>query len=209
MSNQCRKSKQSEFRSDEAVKGSSEGTPEYDCNLDEGPTSNDSRICYPQPPPKRRPPCLNITQWQRRTHVRDQCGSGVGPKRLHSKLNHQLWCQTPMTMYQATIGDLAKKLLCREEVVVRNVFPEPPCALTEDIQPPCYGYYRKYDCLRPCEDEYATVNPLTGKKEYRNRLDRYWDPCPQEDITDLNSYAPQNANMAAKFRRRNDDSSCW
>lgn len=210
MSNQCQRSKQSEFRSDEAVKGSSSGSPEYDCNLVTEPASRGlSNICNRQPLPKTRLPCATATQWQRRTHVRDQCGSGILPKRVRHQMNHELYCKTPLSMYQATIGDLGKKLLCREEVIVRNIFPEPPCAVAEEIQPPCSGYYRKYDCLRPCEEEFTIVDPQTGQKEYRNRLERYWDPCPQDEGTDGSSFASQNAHLAAKLRRRNDDSDCW
>lgn len=209
MSNQCQRSKQSEFRSDEAVKGSSGGTPDYDCNLVTEPSAVErSRTCYPRPPTHSRPPCTP-TQWQRRTHVRDDCASGVMTKRMRFQKNHELWCKTPLSMYQSTIGDLGKKLLCREEIVVRNVFPAPPCAVAEEIQPPCCGYYRKYDCLRPCEEEFTLVNPQTGQKEYRNRLDRYWDPCPQDEGTDGSSFAAQNAHLATKLRRQNDGSDCW
>lgn len=169
--------------------------------------------CYEIKRAGQRNECNRKTIWQHGKYIRDECGSGIVPKRFDLKLSRRIWCKTPLTMYQATIGELARQLLCREISVPRDVKGEPPSNIAEYIMPPCRGYYRKYDCLRPCEEEYAVVRQ--GKKEYRDRVRRYWEPCLSKDQKhklDVNDYAPHNVFLGLKMRRRNnitDDVPCW
>lgn len=168
--------------------------------------------CYEIKRVGRRDECNRKPCWQHGKYVRDECGSGIVPKRFLLGLNRKLWCKTPLSMYQATIGELARKLLCQEISVPRDVRGEPPSNIAEYIMPLCRGYYRKYDCLRPCEEEYAIVK--AGKKIYRDRVKRHWEPClskEEKHKLDINDYAPHNAYLALKLRRRNitDDELCW
>ncbi|KAK7592900.1 hypothetical protein V9T40_007652 [Parthenolecanium corni] len=174
-----------------------------------------SAKCYDVRRGRRREPCGKGIQWQHGKYVRDECGSGIVAKRLDFLPSRKIWCKTPLTMYQATIGELARKILCREKIVPRDVKPAPPNNIEEYILPPCRGYYRKYDCLRPCEEEYAYYKG--GQKHYRDRVERYWEPCYSKDQKyklDINEYAPHNAYLAKKLRRYNlragdMDPPCW
>ncbi|KAK7598363.1 hypothetical protein V9T40_006598 [Parthenolecanium corni] len=161
-----------------------------------------SAKCYDVRRGKRREMCGKGVKWQNGKYVRDECGSGIVSKRFDFIPSRKMWCKTPLSMYQATIGELARKILCREKVVPRDVRPGPPSNIEEYILPPCRGYYRKYDCLRPCEEEY--VSAKGGKKHYRDRVERYWEPCLTKDQKyklDITEYAPQNAFLAKKLRR--------
>lgn len=165
--------------------------------------------------PRMKRTCANVsTNWQHCEYVRDECGSGIVPKRF-AVSGKQRWCGTPLSMYQATIGEVGRQLLCGETVINREINSGPPCNIDEYIMPACAGYYRKYDCLKPCEERHVKIKG--GKKVYRDRVERYWNPCvvtPQETVkVDINDFAPHNAVLAAKFRRNNIDGDekipCW
>lgn len=161
-----------------------------------------SAKCYDVRRGRKRESCGKGPRWQHGKFVRDECGSGIIAKRFDFRPSRKIWCKTPLTMYQATIGEMARKILCREKVVPRDVKPGPPCNIEEYILPLCRGYYRKYDCLRPCEEEYTFYEG--GKKHYRDRVERYWEPCYSKDQKyklDINEYAPHNAFLAEKMRR--------
>ncbi|KAK7604833.1 hypothetical protein V9T40_006019 [Parthenolecanium corni] len=158
---------------------------------------------------KKYQPC-RTARWQHGKYVRDECGSGIVPVRFDIGPCKKLWCKTPLSMYQATIGELGRQLLCREKIIQRDVWPEPPCNVAEYIMPPCRGYYRKYDCMRPCEEDHAYIKQ--GKKYYRDRVERYWEPCltqEQKHTLNLNEYGPHNAALALKLRRENMGIPCW
>ncbi len=123
--------------------------------------------------------------WSGGEFVEDEHGAGIQP---YTKCVPQVFatkkttrtqnCDTPLTMYQSTIGEVARKYLCGEEKLVKNLNSEPPCNFCEIVEPPCRGYYRKYDCVRPNEE--TCVSYDNGEKIYRNRVDRYWQPCLNE-----------------------------
>ncbi|KAK7598273.1 hypothetical protein V9T40_006508 [Parthenolecanium corni] len=168
--------------------------------------------CYEIKRTGRQDKCDKKPYWKHGKYVRDECGSGIVPKSFLFKSNFKLWCKTPLSMYQATIGELGRQILCQEIVLPRDVKSEPPSNIAEYIMPLCRGYYRKYDCMRPCEEEYAVVK--AGKKIYRDQVERYWKPCLSKDQkhkSNVNNYAPQNAFLGLKLRRRNirDDVACW
>lgn len=168
--------------------------------------------CYEVKRGARRNSCNRKTIWQHGKYVRDECGSGIVTKRYNFLPTRKIWCKTPLTMYQATIGEMARQLLCREISVPRDVKGEPPSNIAEYIFPPCRGYYRKYDCMRPCEEDFAVMKG--GKKIYRDRVERYWEPCltkSQKHFLDVNDYAPHNVYLGSKMRRWNitDDAPCW
>lgn len=170
-----------------------------------------SALCYPTRPGKQRPPCKELV-WQNGEYVRDECGSGIVPLKLSFSNNRQYWCKTPLTMYQATIGELGRKILCRDEIIMRDIKPEPPCNIDEFILPLCRGYYRKKDCIRPCEDDHTFIQQ--GKKHYRSRVDRYWQPCLTEEekhTIDVNEFAPHNVVLSKKMRRIHGalENPCW
>lgn len=169
-----------------------------------------SAVCYEvRRPSKKFQPCRQV-RWQHGRYVRDECGSGIVPVRFDIGPCKRLWCKTPLSMYQATIGELGKQLLCREKTIHRDVWPGPPCNVEEYIMPPCRGYYRKYDCMRPCEEDHAYIRQ--GRKYYRDRVERYWEPCltqEQKHTLNLNEYGPHNAALALKLRRENMGIPCW
>lgn len=157
-------------------------------------------------------PCSYDFQWQRNKYVKDECGSGILQQiadRESSK--KKLWCKTPLSMYQSTIGELGRKILCGESRIIKDVLPAPPCNVCQYVLPPCRGYYRKYDCLRPCEEEYA--GEIRGQKTYRDPVERYWQPCTSDEdeiATSIRKYAARNAYLGEKVRRRFDNiTPCW
>lgn len=165
--------------------------------------------CYEVKRGITRQPCVSKI-WQTGKHCRDDCGSGIVAKRFDIKVSRRHWCKTPLSMYQATVGELGRQILCREKLVTRDVKPEPPCNVCEYILPPCGGYYRRYDCLRPCEEDYAFIK--AGKKCYRDRVERYWEPCVtvgQKYKLDVNDYGPHNVALGLKLRRKNNETPCW
>lgn len=174
-----------------------------------------SAKCYDVRRGRKVEACGKGPIWQHGKYKRDECGSGIVAKRYDFLPNRKVWCKTPLSMYQATIGELARKILCREKIVPRDVKPGPPSNIEEYILPPCRGYYRKYDCLRPCEEDYAYMK--NGKKHYRDRVERYWEPCyskEQKYKLDIDEYAHHNAYLAKKLRRFNTqagdtDYPCW
>lgn len=156
--------------------------------------------------------CGAGVKWQHGKYCRDDCGSGIVTKKFDFKPSRRIWCRTPLTLYQATIGELGRKILCREKIVPRDVRPAPPCNIGQYILPLCRGYYRKYDCLRSCEEQFAVCK--NGVKQYRDCVQRYWEPCQsdwQKDKLNLCEYAPQNSFLALKLRRKNNDCDvpCW
>ncbi len=203
----------SEFRSDEARMGSSGGTPEFDCDLVTSEPKCESasakvELCHPQPVVRKPRRCFPPKKWQHGVHARDECGSGIVAKRLGVTQSRNLWCKTPLTMYQATIGELGRKILCREKILQRDVNSAPPCNVCEFILPPCRGYYRKYDCLRPCEEEAVVYEK--GRKRYRDRVARYWNPCTALGThTDINTYAPHNVFLGSRVARKAGNVPCW
>lgn len=171
-----------------------------------------SAHCYPRRPPKERVACAKPVTWQAGQYVTDDCGSGIVPLRLNFLRNRKHWCKTPLSMYQATIGELGRKILCREEVIQRDLKPAPPCNIEEFILPPCRGYYRKRECVRPCEDQHSYVQ--RGQRHYRDRVERYWQPCMDKSEQlhlNVNEFAPHNVVLGRKMRRTygNVDIPCW
>lgn len=175
------------------------------------PTLTGRERCYDVPRRRRPQPCTIGPKWQTGKYKRDICGSGIEPAKFDFlATRRRLWCKTPLSMYQATIGELGRKLLCREAYIPRDVWPGPPSNIEEYILPPCRGYYRKYDCLRPCEEDFAVCKQ--GKKVYRDRVQRYWEPCltkEQKHILDINTFAHHNAALGLKVRRFNLEIPCW
>lgn len=171
-----------------------------------------SEMCYPVQPPIPREPCFPPERWQTGFYIRDRCGSGILPRRYLFTSNRDRWCKTPLSMYQATIGELGKRILCQKRgLPPRDIKTAPPCNVCEFIFPPCRGYYRKYDCVRPCEEQY--VKYVGGRKVFRDRVQRYWDPCDMTDrkkCEDLNKYAHHNAYLGSRLRRHTrKDLPCW
>lgn len=153
--------------------------------------------------------------WQHGRYAKDDCGSGIVPQKFFlNRSRRRYWCRTPLSMYQHTIGDLGRRILCQEVHIPRDIYPEPPSNIAEYILPFCRGYYRKYDCLRPCEENHVTLKH--GKKFYRDRVARYWEPCQSKDVPywpEKNKFAPHNAALIDKFRKKNVDNKlgiyCW
>lgn len=177
---------------------------------DQRPLANVER-CYELPPRIKRDKCVKPEPWQNGKYLRDECGSGIVPVRMgFIPSRKKLWCKTPLSMYQATIGELGREILCREKIVARDVKPGPPCNIEAFILPPCRGYYRKYDCLRPCEEMYAYQTG--GQKIYRHEVDRYWEPCQmreQNSRGNINDFAGQNVYLGKQLRRKMDSTTCW
>lgn len=172
---------------------------------------SDVERCYERPARVPRAKCAKPARWQNGVYRRDECGSGIEPVRMSFvPTRKKLWCKTPLSMYQATIGELGRAILCREKIVPRDVKPGPPCNVEEYILPPCRGYYRKYDCVRPCEEMYAIQK--AGHKVYRDRVERYWEPCmtrQQNGRPNVNEFAGQNVFLGAQLRRNNQRIPCW
>ncbi len=166
--------------------------------------------CYFQLPRARKNACTKEHRWYHEKYVKDDCGSGVVPLKHTYSISRKDWCKTPLSMYQATIGELGRKLLCKEEIVPRDVWPGPPCNIEEYILPRCYGYYRKYECVRPCHSEHVY---LSKEGKVRDRVERYWNPCLTEEQKvkiDINEFAPQNAFLGQRLRRTHiDGDPCW
>lgn len=165
--------------------------------------------CFPKSPTVVLDPCVPTKSWQRGTYKKDSCGSGIIPV-IHSYAqNRRIWCKTPLSTYQSTIGELGRKILCREpgSIVPRDIRSEPPCNICEHVLPPCRGFYRQYDCIRPCEEEYATV--IGNRRIYRDAVSRYWDPCTSVDKPDVNVLAPHNGMLAKKLHRGMEGADCW
>lgn len=167
--------------------------------------------CYDQPKPKEVDPCVKVYTWQHGKYLRDDCGSGIVPNKMDFRRNHKFWCKTPLSMYQATIGELGRQLLCGETRITKDIRNGPPCNICEYVLPLCRGYYRKYDCIKPCEAEYAKV--VNGKVLFRDPVERYWQPCltPEEKKKEnIKAYAPHNAYLGDKLRRAfNAENPCW
>lgn len=166
--------------------------------------------CYEQPQRRKLAPCRPPIPWQEGEYVKDECGSGIVSKKnlFHSNLKN--WCKTPLTMYQSSIGEFGRQILCREIVIQKDVKPEPPCSISEFIVPLCRGYYRKKDCLRPCEEEHVTYK--RGQKVYRDCFERYWQPCLTQDEKvqlDVKMYAPHNSVLGLKMKRKFNEEPCW
>jgi len=166
--------------------------------------------CFLSRVPERMKCDLNF-DWQRNKYVRDECGSGIVTNNTCSN-KKLVWCHTPLTMYQATIGELGRKILCGEERLYKDLFPEPPSSLALDILPPCRGYFRKYDCVKPCEEELAIRKE--GKKIYRSPIERYWNPCEmfKDDSGHIRNNAAHNAYLSKAMRRRDlscNQQPCW
>jgi hypothetical protein len=101
-------------------------------------------------------------------------------------------------------------VLCRETLVPRDIRPGPPCNVCENILRPCRGYYRKYPCVKPCEEELAIVKNKV--KIYREPVKQYWDPCltdEEKSRLNVNLYADQNVWLGRRLRRFEDTTPCW
>lgn len=129
-------------------------------------------------------PSSKVTKYKAGEFRRDEQGEGILPfmecpqkRSTHTQVKSRD-CSFPLTVYQTTIGELARRYLCGEEKMERNVIAEPPCNFCEFIEPPCRGYYRRHECIRPQEEE--CIEYAGGERIYRNRIDRYWQPCLSE-----------------------------
>ncbi len=168
--------------------------------------------CFDEASKQKFRPCNKVFEWQHSKYVKDECGSGIAPLKTDFKRNrNKAWCSTPLSMYQATIGDFARQILCNEYKWKRDVKSIPPCNICEYVLPPCREYYRKYDCLKPCEEDHVALK--NGQREYRDHVERYWQPCVIEDsqIKDnARHYAPHNSYLGDTVRRKFQDSTpCW
>lgn len=171
----------------------------------------DTSKCYEKPARRKHEPCKNDFKWQHAEYCRDECGSGIVPLKMTFAPNRKMWCSTPLSMYQSTIGELARKILCDEFKLQRDINPAPPCNVCEYAMPLCRGYYRKYDCMRPCEEDFARRQ--NGYKVYRDRVQRYWEPClmaEQKPEKSVRHYAQHNAYLGEMVRRKFQDAvPCW
>lgn len=167
------------------------------------PSSNDkyaAKHCPFDKPRRFEATCENNYVWKPGKYVSDECGSGIVTKDCDTRETRDWWCRTPLSVYQATICELGRKLLCGELRIPRRIITAPPCNVCETILPPCQGYYRKYERLPACEEDYVTIKG--GQKQYRNRVKRYWEPCAvdeqgtQDDIT---KFAGHNSYLAMKL----------
>lgn len=163
--------------------------------------------CYEKRKRRDLPPCSPVPQWQNAKYQRDECGSGLIPITTTYRQNHKLWCRTPLSSYQATIGEFGRKLLCGEEHVPRDIRGGPPCNICEYILRPCRGYYRKYDCIRPCEEQHTIMKDQSIR--YRDAAARYWDPCQQIEKPLVNLLAPHNVSLGLKLVREHYGNNCW
>lgn len=164
--------------------------------------SERSAHCYPSQQGAGARPCDQEFTWQNGKYLRDECGSGIVPAHFGFINSRKYWCRTPLSMYQATHGDLGRKILCRTTHVLRDIRPAPPCNMDEYILPLCRGYYRKYECIRPCEERFAVKE--RGQRQYRNSLERYWDPCvdkTEDRRQDIREFAPHNVTLGKRLRR--------
>ncbi len=159
--------------------------------------------CYDTLPGRRIVPCDSKEAfWRHGKYVQDDCGSGIVP---HQKLdfysNRRIWCSTPLTTYQASHGELGRKILCGEELISRRINPGPPCNVCEIVLPLCRGYYRKYECdFSPCERDYQVFKG--GRTRPRTKVERYWEPCLSlKERSDVNKFAPQNVALAEELKK--------
>lgn len=193
-------------------KGHSEGGKRYD-REERKLTPEMSLKCYGLDFKMEAQECHKPTfNWQEGKYVRDECGSGMVPYQRKFRTGRIVWCRTPLTMYQATHGELGRQVLCRETNILRDIRPAPPCNVCHSILPPCKGYYRRYECIRPCEEKFATKDKH-GNKDYRDAVKRYWDPCvnqtDQAAAVDVNSFAHHNVALGMKMKRQLEDQPCW
>lgn len=169
--------------------------------------------CFQRPPARKYPPCTKKTEWQNAKYCKDDCGSGIVPLRYNYNVSKRVWCRTPLTTYQASHGELARKILCGEKELKRLINDGPPCNICEYIFPPCRGYYRPYDCIRPCEDESDNLVFRDGRSRLRDKVERYWESCFTGTAKqDVNTFAPQNMALALKYRRKafgGTGAPCW
>ncbi len=200
------------------IKSASNHSPD---SITRGTTSNhnnstrskvsSSTRCYPQPSKVSRPFCKDDFVWQRGKYVKDECGSGIQATKLDTRTRNREWCKTPLTMYQSTIGELARKMLCNEIGLPKRVNGSPPCNVCEYVLPLCRGYYRKYECRKKCEEEHATFKD--GKKVYRDVVQQYWMPClskEEKHSHEIGKFYGHNEFLGNKLRRKaNADISCW
>lgn len=169
-------------------------------------------LCYPLPRSNHSTArCNDDFVWQKGRYVKDECGSGIVPLRMDASDPKRVWCKTPLTMYQSTIGELARQMLCNEVAVRKRVNVGPPCNLCEHVMPLCKGYYRKYECRRNCEEEHAVVKD--GKKVYRDPIQQYWKPCltaEEKREYDLSKDADHNVYLGKKLKRKiGENVVCW
>lgn len=169
-------------------------------------------LCYPVPRKATSTArCKDDFVWQAAKYVKDDCGSGIVPLRVDTSDPRRIWCQTPLTMYQSTIGELARKMLCHEIVVRKRVNVGPPCNMCEHVMPMCKGYYRKYECRRNCEEDHAVIR--NGKKVYRDAIQQYWMPCltlEEKREYDLSKDADHNVYLGKKLKRKTGEKVvCW
>ena len=194
-------------------KKASASSPSRDRGKASMSASERSAICYPTQPVRATKPCeAKDCVWQNGKYVRDECGSGIVPLKFDFQNNRKIWCQTPLSLYQATHGELGRRILCRYTHVLRDIMPAPPSNMSEYILPFCRGYYRKYPCIRPCEERYVTE--VRNKKIYRDSIERYWNPCideAEEKRMDILEIVPHHVALARKTRRKHgvDDVPCW
>lgn len=149
--------------------------------------------------------CENNYSWKPGNYVSDDCGSGIVTNVCDAKETRDWWCRTPLSVYQATICELGRKLLCGELKIPRPSITAPPCNVCETILPPCRGYYRKYERLPSCEEKFATYKH--GKKQFRNKVKRYWEPCTMEEQgpgDDITKFAGHNSYLAMKLSTKNE-----
>lgn len=164
--------------------------------------------CYDKRPPKRIPSChVDEPFWQHGQYVRDDCGAGIVTTKLGFHANRPLWCKTPLTTYQASHGELGRKILCGETDLTRKIHEGPPCNICEDVLPLCRGYYRRYSCdYSPCDDEVFEG----GRRGPRSKIQRYWEPCATHlEKVDVSTFAPQNMALALLLKRKYGEVPCW
>ncbi|KAK7603103.1 hypothetical protein V9T40_003102 [Parthenolecanium corni] len=185
------------------------GPSQSKCGEYKRPTPKEvAEKCYDKRPPKRVVSChVDEPFWQHGEYVRDDCGAGIVTTKLGFHANRPLWCKTPLTTYQASHGELGRKILCGETDLTRKIHEGPPCNICEDVLPPCRGYYRKYSCdYSPCDDEVFEG----GRRGPRSKIQRYWEPCATNlEKVEVSKFAPHNMALALLLRRKYGDVPCW
>lgn len=111
--------------------------------------------------------CKDRYEWQHGKYEEDLFNSQVIPK-CHADIFHKKLCQIPLSIYQSSICELGRKLLFGEMAMPRNKISPLPCYICESILLPYHGYYRKYEILPVCKDQYMCTKD--GKKQYRSKM---------------------------------------
>lgn len=116
--------------------------------------------------------------------VCDEFGAGLRPRECKKGVVIYRDCCTPLTVYQSTHGEYAKKVLTGEICRKRNIIKPPPCGVCEDVLPLCRGYYRyhKYADNNGCEKTDENIEETANNKKsqggnfpIKSKVESYWN----------------------------------